>query len=341
MKKITFLGVSLLLLTTLTLGACGAKKENVKKEDKQVNVNDEEAWKKEPAYGEKIKLGYNGGACLSPLGIAKEKGFYKEEGLDVEIVSTTETKDAIGTGKVDFGADHIATLLVPAVNGVEMVFTTGIHTGCKTLYTLADSGFDSTKDLVGKTIAVPDGIGNSDHNIALRFFNKDNIEPEKVKFKQVEAGATILAMEKGEIEGALLSDQFAKKFLDEGKLQSVRSLTFDDDFKNETCCVMAVNRTFYEKNPITTAKLTKAMTKSRNWVQDNKEEAVDIMFANDWGSGDKETLVEIMNTYDFSISDKHTEETLTNILNDYKKFKIVDDTKDTDQVIDYLWHPVK
>ena len=81
--------------------------------------------------------------------------------------------DAIGTGKVDVAGDHIATMLVPTINGVRMKFTTGIHTGCKSLYVLADSPIKSTKDLEGKYIAIPDGIGNSDHNIAMRFLNKD------------------------------------------------------------------------------------------------------------------------------------------------------------------------
>ena len=31
---------------------------------------EEEAWKKEPAYGQTIKIGFNGGLCLGAFGIA-------------------------------------------------------------------------------------------------------------------------------------------------------------------------------------------------------------------------------------------------------------------------------
>ena len=192
---------------------------------------EDEAWKKEPAYGKEIIVGYNGGLCLGTFGIAQMKGFYEAEGLKTKIVrmaggSSAQT-DAIGTGKVDVAGDHIATMLVPTINGVRMKFTTGIHTGCKSLYVLKDSPIKSTKDLEGKYIAIPDGIGNSDHNIAMRFLNKDNVDPMKVKWKVVEAGASVLAMQNGEIAAALLGDQFAKQFLDNGTLRIIRSLTFD------------------------------------------------------------------------------------------------------------------
>lgn len=305
---------------------------------------EDEAWKKEPAYGKEIIVGYNGGLCLGTFGIAQMKGFYEAEGLKTKIVrmaggSSAQT-DAIGTGKVDVAGDHIATMLVPTINGVRMKFTTGIHTGCKSLYVLADSPIKSTKDLVGKYIAIPDGIGNSDHNIAMRFLNKDNVDPMKVKWKVVEAGASVLAMQNGEIAAALLGDQFAKQFLDNGTLRIIRSLTFDEDFKKEACCIHAVSLDFYNQNPITVKKLTRAHEKASEWMMNNREEAVKILQANNWASGDYDLVLEIFNTYDFSISDELTEQTLRDTINDYKKFGLIDKNKDTETLIKQVWDPV-
>ena len=248
--------------------------------------------------------------------------------------------DAIGTGKVDVAGDHIATMLVPTINGVRMKFTTGIHTGCKSLYVLKDSPIKSTKDLEGKYIAIPDGIGNSDHNIAMRFLNKDNVDPMKVKWKVVEAGASVLAMQNGEIAAALLGDQFAKQFLDNGTLRIIRSLTFDEDFKKEACCIHAVSLDFYNQNPITVKKLTRAHEKASEWMMNNREEAVKILQANNWASGPYDLVLEIFNTYDFSISDELTEQTLRDTINDYKKFGLIDKNKDTETLIKQVWDPV-
>ena len=304
---------------------------------------EEEAWKKEPYYGKEIKIGYNGGLCLGTFGIAQIKGFYEAEGLKTKIVrvggSGTET-DAIGTGKVEVTGSHIATMLVPTVNGVRVKFTTGIHTGCKTLYALADSDIKTTKDLEGKYVAVTDGIGASDHNIALRFLNHDNVDPRNVKWKVVESGASILAMQNGEIAAALLGDQFAKQFVDNGTLRIIRSLTFDEDFKQETCCIHAVHLDFYNENPVTVKKLTRAHEAASEWMQAHPEETVKLLQSNNWASGDYDLVLEIFKTYNFGISDEATRQTLINTINDYKKFGLIDKNKDTGAIMAQIWDPV-
>lgn len=60
---------------------------------------------------------------------------------------------------------HIATMLVPITNSVDITFVGGAHIGCKSLYALADSEYNTTEDLKGTQISVPNGIGASDYNI--------------------------------------------------------------------------------------------------------------------------------------------------------------------------------
>ena len=235
-----------------------------------------EAWKKEPAYGKTIKVGYNGGLCTGTLGLTHAKGFYQAEGLNVELVryqgDTVTLGDALGTGKIDIAGGHIATLLVPAVNGVQMKFTTGMHTGCKSLCVLASSPYKTTHDIVGKTLAITTSIGGSDQNIAMRFLLRDGIDPVRgVKYKSTDSGAAVLAMQNGEVAAALLSDQFIQKFLEDGTLRIIRSITFDDDFKDETCCIFAVSKNIVENSPITARKLTQAHENCRKWIMANRE----------------------------------------------------------------------
>lgn len=305
---------------------------------------EDEAWKKEPAYGREIVIGYNGGLCLGTFGIAQMKGFYEAEGLKTKVVRMagggTAAVDAIGTGKVDVTGDHIAMMLVPTVNGVRAKFTTGIHTGCKSLYVPTDSPVKTTKDLIGKYIAIPDGIGGSDQNITMRFLNHDGIDPREVKWKVAEGGVAIMAMENGEISAALLGDQFAKQFVDNGTLRIIRSLTFDEDFKQEPCCIHVVNLDFYNQNPVTVKKLTRAHEKASAWMQANPEEAVKLLQANNWASGPYELVLEIFKTYNFTVSDELTEITLKNIINDYKTFGLIDENKNTDEVMARIWDPV-
>lgn len=303
-------------------------------------LSEDEAWKLEPAYGQTIKIGYNGGLCTASPAVALIKGFYEQNGINAEVVKVQSGIDSIGTNQVQVYTTHIAEFLVPTVNGVGAVFTTGAQTGCKSLYVLNDSNINSTGDLVNNTVAIPNGIGGSDHNIALRFFNHDDIDPTTVNFKPVETSAVILAMQNGEIQGAILSDQFAESFMEDGTLKVIRSLTWDEDFKNEPCCIHALNKEFAKENPITTKKITLAIKQAAYWIEENKEEATQVIFDNDWASGDFDQCVRMMESYNFKISDEHTEETLINIINDYKSFGLIDANLDTDKTLSAIWNPV-
>ena len=303
------------------------------------------AWKKEPAYGRTIRIGYNGGLCTGTLGITQVKGFYEAEGLKTEIVryqgDTVTLGNALGTHKIDVAGGHIATLLVPAANGVQMKFTTGMHTGCKSLCVLNDSPYKTTKDLVGKTVAVPSGIGGSDQNITMRFLLRDGIDPVNgVKYKVTDQGAAVLAMQNGEIEAGLFSDQFIQKFLKDGTLRVVRSITTDDDFKNETCCIYAVAKDLCENSPITVKKMTRAHEAARKWIMANREDAIRLMLENKWASGEFEDVLEYYNTLDYSVTDQVTEETLIKVIDDYKTCGILNRDLDTQEVMGRVWDRV-
>lgn len=334
MKKALLTLVSMVIIMIMAGSAFALSAEEKAAEDA--------AWKKEPAYGQTLKLGYSGGLCNGPIGIAYLKGYYEAEGLAVEIVRVTggQETDALGTGKIVAATNHIAAMLVPTVNGVRIKFTAGQHSGCKSIYVPANSPIKSTSDMVGTTMAIPDGIGGPDHNIGLRFLAKDKVDITQVKVKVVEAGAAVQAMQNGEIQSAVLSDQFARGFLDRGELRIVRSLTFDDDFKQEACCIHAVNLDFYTANPMTVKKLTRAHEMASEWMAANPEEAVRTLQANSWAAGDYDLVLSIFKTYNFTISDDQTEKTLRDIIADYKEFGLISQAKDTDAIMQQIWDPV-
>ena len=306
---------------------------------------EEEAWKKEPAYGKTIRIGYNGGLCTGTLGLTVVQRFYEAEGIKAEVIryqgDTVDLGNALGTGRIDVAGGHIATLLVPAVNGVQMKFTNGMHTGCKSLCVLADSPYKTTKDLAGKTVAIPSGIGGSDHNITMRFLLRDGMDPVNgVKYKATDQGAAVLAMQSGEIAAGLFSDQFIQKFLADGTLRILRSITFDDDFKEETCCIFAVSKSLCEDSPITTKKITRAHEATREWIMANREEAVDVLLENKWGSGKFEDVLAYYNTLSYSVTDQVTGDTLRKVIDDYKICGILNKDLNTDEALARVWNPV-
>lgn len=295
--------------------------------------NDVEATGKiedEPRYGTPIKVAYNGGICTSGPGIASVIGEFEKRGLEVEFINVESDVDSIGTHTADATVGHITKFVPPTVNGVDMVFASGAHTGCKSLYVIDDENVNSTADLKGKTIGIPQPIGSSDHNIAIRFFSNDGIMPEEVNYKQVELAAIVQALENGEIQGAILSDEYADKFMADGTLKRIRSLTWDDDFKDETCCVNALNGDFVRENPLMAKAYNEAVLSAQKWMEDHVEEAIEILYENNWASGDKEAATRMLDSYNWAVTIDNTEQTLGVVFDDYDRFGIIntDMTKD-------------
>lgn len=298
-----------------------------------------EAMKNEPAYGQKI-LYYMSDGCTSGPTVANHLGYYAEAGLESEGVKGSSYTEALGTGQATVAVGHIATMLVPITNGVDLTFVGGAHIGCKSIYVLGDSDYNSTADLKGTTVSVPNGIGKSDYNITCLLLDADGIDPqEDLTLTPVSADACVAAMERGEISGALLSDTFAYGMVKDGKLKCIRSL-LDEDFADENCCVIAMNRTFVQENPVISKKVVQAVQKAHSYMRENPEEATNMLLEQGWNGGDYEMNVMLNNSLQFGLAQDFTQNTLADIVGRYIRLGLITSMDDIDEVMELAWTPV-
>jgi len=314
--------------------------ESAKPVEAAPQLSEEEAWKTEDAYGKELSYFYDGGNCTSAPYFADVLGYYEEAGLNMQGFSSNSSIEALGTNAVQLVISHISTMLVPATNGVDLSFVAGAHIGCKSLYVLTESGYESTADLKGLKISAPNGIGASDYNILVRFFDKDGIDPlTEVNLVQVETSACVTAMQNGDIAGALLSDTYAYKMVQDGLIKPVRSL-LDEDFLDEPCCVVAMNATFIKENPITAKKVTECVKKAGEWMRNNPEEAVQRLLDDGKISGDFDMNVELWKALEFGLTDEFTENGLAKITEDYIKLGLLTAYDDPNEVMSFVWTPM-
>ena len=298
-----------------------------------------EAMKKEPAYGRTIHYFMSDG-CTSGPTMADHLGYYKEAGLTAEGVKGSSDVEALGTDQVDVATGMMAKMLVPITNGVDITFVGGAHIGCKSLYVLADSDYNTTADLKGQKISVPNGIGKSDYNITALLLDADGIDYSKdVELVQVSADACVTAMENGEIASALLSDTFAYSMVKDGKLKCIRS-QLDSDFANRTCCVMAMNGTFVKENPTIAKKVAQAVQKAHSWMRDNSDEATKVLMDMGWNGGNYEMNIMINNSLQFGLSDEFTGETLKDFIGRYIRLGLITSMDKADEVLMLAWTPI-
>ena len=304
--------------------------------------------------------GLTGAACGETLlGISREvferSAFIRQNNLPISqdaelerriaaLISSgeegTSYTEALGTGAAEVAVGHIATMLVPSTNGVDLTFVGGAHIGCKSLYVLADSEYKTTEDLKGTRISTPNGIGASDYNITSLLLDADGINPQKdVELTPVETSACVTAMENGEISAALLSDTFAYKLVQDGKLRCVRSL-LDADFQGEPCCIIAMNATFVKENPVISRKIVGAVQKAHSWMRENPDEATQMLIDEGLNSEDFDMNVKLNNSLQFGLSTDFTEAGLRAIAEDYIRLDLITATDDIEEVMSKAWTPV-
>lgn len=302
-------------------------------------ADEKAAMEKEPAYGQPVKF-YMSDGCTSGPTVADDLGYYSEAGLTAEGFKGTSYTEALGTQQATIAVGHIATMLVPITNGVDLTFVGGAHIGCKTLYVLADSPYKTTADLKGTQISVPNGIGASDYNITCLLLDADGIDPQKdVTLTQVSSDACVAAMERGEISACLLSDTFAYAMVKEGKLRAVRSL-LDSDFQDENCCVIAMNRTFVQENPVHAKKIVQAVQKAHSWMRENNADATQLLLDRGWNGGDFDMNVMINNSLQFGLAQDFTATTLKDVVGRYVRLGLITNMDNVDEIMGLAWTPV-
>lgn len=297
------------------------------------------AMKEEPAYGKTVRYYMSDGCTAGPT-VADKLGYYTEAELTAEGFKGTSYTEALGTQQAEVAVGHIATMLVPSTNGVDLTFVGGAHVGCKSLYVLGDSDYNTTEDLKGTQIAVPNGIGASDYNITCLLLDADGINPQNdVELIQVSNDACVAAMENGEISAALLSDSFAYNMVKEGKLKCVRSL-LDEDFADEPCCIIAMNASFIEENPTISKKIVQCVQKAHQWMRENTEEATQILLDEGLNSGDLEMNIMLNTSMQFGLDEDFTGNSLRNVVEKYIRLGLITATDDVDEVMDKVWTPI-
>jgi NitT/TauT family transport system substrate-binding protein len=219
----------------------------------------------------KIRVGYIGITCEAPIFCAVENGFFKNEGLDVELVKCewSKYKDVLALGGFDITHHLIMYLLKPIEQGLDVKFTAGIHRGCLRIQTAIDGNIKTAKDLRGKRIGVP-GMGTPPFIFANRVLTANGMDGSRdVTWSVFPAGELGLALEKGEVDAIADSEPIGTLLVANGKVRNVVDQASDAPYKDEYCCAVVVNGRFLANNPKAAAAATRALLKGAKWVETN------------------------------------------------------------------------
>lgn len=185
----------------------------------------------------------------APYIYGKQKGFYAEEGIDLEIQEgrgSGVTVQAVGAGTADFGLADVGVMMKAAAKGAP-VKSVGVMLQRTPAAIVAPAGkIDSPKDLPGKTIAITPGDAVTPMlPLYLRFVG---VKESDVKTIAGDAQTKQNAVVNGQADGLIgfTTEQGARlpdiikgpvsmlRFTDAGiKLVSLGIVTGDDTIKNK------------------------------------------------------------------------------------------------------------
>jgi NitT/TauT family transport system substrate-binding protein len=122
-----------------------------------------------------------------PLFLAKKRGYYKEAGIELNIIrgaGSSDTAQKIELKQAEFGISDTPTVLIAQSKNADIkIIGMVFDKGPSNVFVWADSGIKTPKDLVGKSIAAPPG---DSHRLLWPSFAKVNgIDPDSVTMVNV------------------------------------------------------------------------------------------------------------------------------------------------------------
>ncbi|MDR3248418.1 MAG: ABC transporter substrate-binding protein [Treponema sp.] len=321
MKKV----MAVLLLATLTgaLSFAGGKK--------QAPVAEED-------YTIKIGVGVTAGLCSAPFFVAREYGYYQEEGLKWEEVKidTGQGPQLLTTGQIDVTNNLLATLVQPIANGLDIKIPLGIHTGCVKVLVAPNSNIRTPADLKGKRIGTS-GMAASGTVITQRYLaelgigvSADNLEVEWLIYPSTELP---LALDRGQVDAIALGDPTAQIVENEGKGRVLINSATDDYLKNEFCCVIAASVAVLNSHPQALAKFVRAIQRGAAYVQEHPDEVAQAMADKQYVAGDPKVNAQILKTYSFRASVSEAEVAIARNAKDLQRIKLVSSEVNVDALV--------
>ena len=299
-KKILVVIAAILVLTTL-LAACG--NNNTTSTGTGTTSNSDT-----PEFKWKITIpGKSGSLCNSPTYIAYEKGFFAEEGIDVELITADFEAKKVGLNNGTIATINGDFQYFPSIEGdIQMTVVEGLHQGSIKLNVLGDSDIQTAEDLRGKTIAV-DEIGGTPYQVALLWLGQAGVSANEVTFLPFNDGnLEVEALRQGQVDVAALWDPIGTTSVEAYGLRTILDISKDEPFAGHYCCFLYASTKVIEEDPELIAAELRAYHRTQAWIAENPEEAVELVTSKQYVSiEDHDVALELIKSYCYPTEADH------------------------------------
>ena len=289
-----------------------------------------------------VKIGFIGLTCEAPIYTAYEKGFFKDEGLEPELVkcSWAAYKDNLALGSYDITHHLVMYFLKPIEQGLDVRFLGGVHTGCLRVQTGVNSPIHKIQDLKGKRIGVP-GMGTPPFVFANRVLGTHGVDPStEIEWKVYPAGELGLALTKGEVDAVADAEPIGTLLIAQGTARNVEGMdeATDEPYASEYCCEIIANGKWIDANPDSAARATRAILRGAVWVQQNPKAAAQLAVDKKYLASTVELNTVAISRLKYIPSVTKAEQTLYTAAKEMREAKMLAPNTDTDALAKKAFH---
>jgi NitT/TauT family transport system substrate-binding protein len=210
---------------------------------------------------------------MLPLAVARERGYFRQEGLNVELVLMPAALNikVLLAGEIGY-ATTVGSALVAAVRGID-VRVVMLFVDRPLLDLVAVPEVSSIAELKGKVIGISSRGGLHDVSIR-RMLQQSGVDTGQVTLLAVGGqGAMLAAVKTGRISAGLLNPPH--NFL--GYREGLKNLGFAGNYIRIPSTGLVTMREKLERSPDQVRRMTRALARARAFARENKAQAVLVL----------------------------------------------------------------
>lgn len=232
-----------------------------------------------PVSAEKIKISFSSiTGSQSPLWIAKEQGFFKKHGLDVDlvyIVGGRVVAQAMMSGEIKFGFVDLGNIVRANLAGGGLVLVAVLRDKAN-FFLVSLKEITDIQQLKGKRVGIGQFGGPPDYMTRM-VLEKHGLRPDKdVSIVQmlVGQGGRLAALQAGVIESVVINPPLT---LVAKKMGFNLLMDYSEALPPVMVSGLTTTRKFIKENPKTVENAVKATVDAVNYILSNEEGAMKII----------------------------------------------------------------
>jgi NitT/TauT family transport system substrate-binding protein len=170
-----------------------------------------------------VRLGYIPIVDLSGLYLAMDRGYFEQEGIQVELTAMSggaTILPAVAAGSLDIGFSNVLSVILASSQGFDFVIVSHVEnedTESRTHMVIVkeDSPIQTPKDLAGKRVAV-NTFNNIEHLMTQKWLEEHGVDPAGVAFTELSFPDMPPALVQGQVDAVVTSEPYGTIALSQG-----------------------------------------------------------------------------------------------------------------------------